>query len=170
MAEHATSPCPLPLPVLLLLLLLLMLTLMASAQPTYAAVDTSTAATDQSALWTVQQGAPTRTALPAACYHSLYAFARTLQTAFERESLCHWSAYWRVLRSGPKPPAGPVELIAGGAYASRARGSSDTAHRSVSPSLADLCICTSSISISFVLYSYKAIIKVGHFTVSSISL
>ena len=44
MAEHATSPCPLPLPVLLLLLLLLMLTLMASAQPTYAAVDTSTAA------------------------------------------------------------------------------------------------------------------------------
>ena len=44
MAEHATSPCPLPLPVLLLLLLLLLLTLMASAQPTYATVDTSTAA------------------------------------------------------------------------------------------------------------------------------
>ena len=44
MVEHATSPCPLPLPVLLLLLLLLMLTLMASAQPTYAAVETSTAA------------------------------------------------------------------------------------------------------------------------------
>ena len=41
---NATSPCPLPLPVLLLLLLLLMLTLMASAQPTYATVDTSTAA------------------------------------------------------------------------------------------------------------------------------
>ena len=66
--------------------------------------------------------------------------------------------------------AGPVELIAGGAYASRARGSSDTAHRSVSPSLADLCICTSSISISFVFYSYKAIIQVGRFTVSGISL
>ena len=126
--------------------------------------------TDQSVLWAVQQGAPTRTALPAACYHSLHAFARTLQTAFERESLYHWSTYWRVLRSGPKPPAGPVELIAGGAYASRARGSSDTAHRSVSPSLADLCICTSSISISFVFYSYKAIIKVGRFTVSGISL
>ena len=44
MAEQATSPCPLPPPVLLLLLLLLLLTLMASAQPTYAAVDTSTAA------------------------------------------------------------------------------------------------------------------------------
>ena len=41
---NATSPCPLPLPVLLLLLLLLLLTLMASAQPTYATVDTSTAA------------------------------------------------------------------------------------------------------------------------------
>ena len=72
--------------------------------------------TDQSVLWTVQQGAPTQTALPAACYHSLYAFARTLQTAFERESLYHWSAYWRVLKNGPKPPAGPVELIAGGAH------------------------------------------------------
>ena len=49
-------------------------------------------------------------------YHSFFAFARTLQTAFERESLYHWSAYWRVLRCSPKPPEGPVELIAGGAY------------------------------------------------------
>ena len=126
--------------------------------------------TDQSVLCTVQQGAPTRIALPAACYHSLFAFARTLQTAFERESLYHWSAYWRVLGNGPKPPAGPVELIAGGAHELALSGSSDTAHRSVSPSLADLCICTSSISISFVFYSYKAIIKVGRFTVSGISL
>ena len=116
--------------------------------------------TKQAVLWTLQQGAPDQTPLPAACYHPLFASARTLQTAFERESLYHWSTYWRVLRSGPKPPAGPVELIAGGAYASRARGSSDTAHRSVSPSLADLCICTSRISISFVFYSYKAIIYV----------
>ena len=109
--------------------------------------------TNQAVLWTLQQGTPTQIALSAACYHSFFASARTLQTAFERESLYHWSTNWRVLRSGPKPPAGPVEVVAGDAYAFRARGSSDTARGSVSASLADLCICTTRISTRFVFYS-----------------
>ena len=82
------------------------------------------------------------------------------KTATVPGSLPHSSSHPRVRRSWLNPAAASMRRKAGGAYEKALAGSTASARRSVSSSLADLSICTSSIRSVFVLSWYKVIIYV----------